>query len=43
MALYDGVLLGTSCGLAGWNRANVSPQLSALRRAAALFEESTDR
>jgi methionine synthase II (cobalamin-independent) len=43
MALYDGVLLGTSCGLAGWSRADVSPQLSALGRAAALFEESTDR
>ncbi|HOA26831.1 MAG TPA: hypothetical protein PKG51_04885 [Arachnia sp.] len=43
IALYDGVLLGTSCGLAGWSRADVAPQLSALRRSAYLFEESIDR
>ncbi|HMS36622.1 MAG TPA: hypothetical protein PKA93_05620, partial [Arachnia sp.] len=41
MALYDGVLLGTSCGLAGWSRADVAPQFAALRRSAALVEEQT--
>ena len=40
IALYDGVLLGTACGLAGWSRADIAPQLVALRRAAALLEES---
>ena len=43
LAANLGVLLGTSCGLAGWSRADVAPQLSALRRSAYLFEESIDR
>ena len=39
----EGLLLGTACGLSGWRREDVSPQLEALRRAAALVEESVAR
>ncbi len=34
------LLLGTACGLAGWNPRDVVGQLEALRRAAALVEEA---
>lgn len=39
----EGVLLGTACGMSGWRRQDVTPQLEALRRAAALVEESLAR
>ncbi len=39
----DGLLLGTACGLARWRRADIVPQLEALRRAAGLVEESLAR
>lgn len=38
--LHPGVILGTACGMAGWRRGDVAPQLAALARAAALVEES---
>lgn len=39
----EGVLLGTACGMSGWRRQDVTQQLEALRRAAALVEESLAR
>ena len=39
----EGVLLGTACGLSGWRRDDVWPQLEALRRAAGLVEEAMAR
>lgn len=39
----DGLLLGTACGMSGWNRTSVVPQLDALRKAAALVEEAMAR
>lgn len=39
----DGVLLGTSCGMAGWSRQEVVPQLRALRKAADLVAEALAR
>lgn len=40
---YPGLLLGTACGLAGWNQRDVMAQLEALARAAGLVEESLAR
>ncbi|MFT3886910.1 MAG: hypothetical protein QM713_01920 [Arachnia sp.] len=40
---YDDLLLSTACGLGLWRAADVLPQLAALRRAAALVEESIAR
>lgn len=40
---YPGLLLGTACGLAGWEQRDVIPQLEALARAASLVEESLAR
>ena len=37
---FDGLLLGTACGMSGWRRDDVVPQLESLRRAAGLVEES---
>ena len=39
----DGLLLGTACGLSGWRREDVIPQLEALRKAEALVEEQLTR
>ncbi|HJE51404.1 MAG TPA: methionine synthase [Tessaracoccus flavescens] len=39
----DTIMLGTACGLAGWNQRDVLPQLEALRRAAELVDESVAR
>ena len=36
----DGLLLGTACGMSGWRRDDVVPQLESLRKAASLVEES---
>lgn len=41
--LYPGLLLGTACGLAGWQQRDVMGQLDALTRAASLVEESLAR
>lgn len=37
------LMLGTACGLAGWQQQDVVPQLAALTRAAALVEENLAR
>lgn len=37
------VVLGTSCGLAGWSMGDVMPQLEQLRRAGELVDEQLDR
>ena len=37
---FEGLLLGTACGMSGWLRDDVVPQLESLRRAAGLVEES---
>lgn len=42
-ALSQQVMLGTGCGLAGWSRHDVVPQLEALRTAAPLLEEQLAR
>ncbi|WP_353081080.1 methionine synthase [Tessaracoccus lapidicaptus] len=39
----DGVLLGTACGLSGWRREDVVPQLQSLGKAAELVEEALAR
>ncbi|MHA6509621.1 uroporphyrinogen decarboxylase/cobalamine-independent methonine synthase family protein [Tessaracoccus sp. Y1736] len=39
----QGLTLGTACGLSGWRREDVIPQLEALRKAAALVEEQLAR
>ncbi|MHA6524901.1 uroporphyrinogen decarboxylase/cobalamine-independent methonine synthase family protein [Tessaracoccus sp. G1721] len=39
----EGLLLGTACGLSGWRRDDVTPQLEALRKAAGLVEEQLAR
>ena len=39
----DGLLLGTACGLSGWRREDVIPQLEALRKAEALVGEQLTR
>ena len=43
VAPYPAMVLGTACGLAGWDRGDVAPQLRALTRAAALVEEAMER
>lgn len=40
--LRSHVLLGTSCGLAGWSMSDVMPQLAQLRRAGELVDEQLD-
>lgn len=40
---FDGLLLGTACGMGGWRREDVVPQLESLRKAAGLVEESLSR
>lgn len=42
-SLGDHLVLGTACGMAGWNHTTVVAQLDALTRAAALVEESLAR
>lgn len=39
----DAVVLGTACGLAGWRRGDIAPQLGNLRRAADLAVEELAR
>lgn len=41
--IADGVILGTGCGLAGWQLRDVVPQLAALRAAAPLVAEQLSR
>lgn len=41
--LRDQVILGTSCGLAGWSFGDVMPQLEQLRRAGELIDEQLVR
>lgn len=41
--LSSSVVLGTSCGLAGWSLRDVMPQLEQLRRAGELVDEQLDR
>ncbi|NHB86004.1 hypothetical protein G7085_19630 [Tessaracoccus sp. HDW20] len=43
VAPWPGLVLGTACGLAGWRRDDVAPQLRALERAAFLVEEAAER
>ncbi|SHI62940.1 hypothetical protein SAMN02745244_00732 [Tessaracoccus bendigoensis DSM 12906] len=40
---YPGLVLGTACGLSGWQLRDVKPQLTALGRAANLVEEALAR
>ncbi|MGO1488356.1 MAG: hypothetical protein ACTHWA_07345 [Arachnia sp.] len=41
--LHDHVILGASCGLAGWSLTDVVPQLEQLRRAGDLIDEQLTR
>ena len=41
--LRNQVMLGTSCGLAGWSLRDVMPQLEQLRRAGELIDEQLER
>lgn len=40
---FDALLLGTACGISGWRREDVVPQLESLRKAAGLVGESLSR
>ncbi|MBB1513879.1 methionine synthase [Tessaracoccus sp. MC1627] len=39
----EGLHLGTACGMSGWRRDDVVPQMESLRKAASLVEESLSR